>query len=107
MTVSQFGMGSRYYAVGIATDEVTPGRSVVYLQRRFVPPPERFAETQQHIVSEGERLDLITAQYLGDPERFWQLCDANGALHPLELTARPGRSLRITLPEGIPGPPHA
>ena len=26
------------------------------------------------------------AQYLGDPEQFWRICDANGAMRPEELT---------------------
>jgi len=34
---------------------------------------------QEHAVTEGERLDHIAAKYLGDPEQFWQLCDATGA----------------------------
>ena len=41
--------------------------------------------------------------YLGDPEQFWRLCDANGAMRPDELTETVGRRLRITLPEGVPG----
>jgi hypothetical protein len=57
---------------------------------------------QEHSVAEGERLDNITAQYLGDPEQFWRLCDANDAMRPEELTETVGRRLRITLPEGIP-----
>ena len=48
-------------------------------------------------------LSQIAAQELGDSELFWRLCDANGALRPDELTAEPGRAIRITLPEGIPG----
>ena len=48
-----------------------------------------------------------SAQYLGDPEQFWRLCDANRALRPQELTDTIGKKLRITLPEGIPGVPHA
>jgi hypothetical protein len=42
-----------------------------------------------------------------DAEQFWRIADANAALHPNELTAQPGRRLRITLPEGIPGPSNA
>ncbi|MGP1666428.1 MAG: LysM domain-containing protein, partial [Rhodanobacter sp.] len=75
--------------------------------RRFVPAPENFALLQWHVVVQGERLDNITAKYLGDPEQFWRLCDANRALQPEELTDRIGRRLRITLPDGIPGVPHA
>jgi hypothetical protein len=79
------------------------GRTIVYLRRRFVPPPDRFALLQEHTVTEGERLDNLAAHYLGDAEVFWRLCDANGAMRPDELTETVGRKLRITLPEGIPG----
>ena len=51
----------------------------------------------------GDRLDNLAAHYIGDPEQFWRICDANNALRPHELTQRVGRRLRITLPEGIPG----
>ena len=87
--------------------ETADGKTIVYLRRRFVPPPERFALLSEHIVTEGERLDNIAAQYLGDPEQFWRICDANGAMRPEELTETVGRRLRITLPEGIPGAPNA
>ena len=79
----------------------------MYLKRRFVPPPERFALLQEHVVKQGERLDNITAQYLDDPEPFWRVCDANRAMRPDALTEAIGRRLRITLPEGIPGTPNA
>ncbi len=61
----------------------------------------------EHLVTQDERLDNITAQYFNDPEQFWRLCDANGAIRPDELTETIGRRLRITLPEGIPGTPNA
>ena len=38
------------------------------------------------------------------PRQFWRVCDANAAMRPDELTETIGRRLRITLPEGIPGP---
>jgi len=98
---------SRY--AGVETAELTTpdGATVVYLRRRFLPPPSRFHTLQEHRVEEGDRLDRLSANYLGDPELFWRLCDANGALHPQELTEQVGRELRITLPEGVPGPRHA
>jgi hypothetical protein len=98
---------SRYFSVATTTREESDGRMLVYLRRRFVPPPERFALIQEHVVKEGERLDNITAQYLDDPEQFWRICDANRAMRPDELTETIGRRLRITLPEGIPGTPDA
>ena len=53
------------------------------------------------------RLDNLAAEYLGDPEQFWRICDANGVLRPDELTDTIGRRIRITLPDGIPGAPNA
>ena len=107
MSTFQFPPTSRYYGIETATLEDANGDKTVYLKRRFVPAPERFALLLEHTVKQGERLDNITAQYLTDPEQFWRLCDANRALRPDELTERPGSTLRITLPEGIPGTPHA
>jgi hypothetical protein len=97
---------SRYYGIETTT-HTERGRTVIYLRRRFVPQPERFDLLQEHVVAGDERLDNITAQYLGDPEQFWRVCDANRALRPEELTETIGRRLRITLPEGIPGIPNA
>ena len=97
-----FAPNSRY--IGIQQAKlVVAGRTVAYIRRRFVPQPGRLAQIQSHTTTQGERLDLIAARYFGDPELFWRLCDANGALRPDELTAGAGRVLRITLPEGIPG----
>ena len=98
---------SRYFGVETAQLQLPDGRTVSYLRRRFVPSPDNFALQQLHVVTQGERLDNITAQYLNDPEQFWRLCDANAALRPEDLTEPPGRTLRITLPEGIPATPNA
>jgi hypothetical protein len=94
---------SRYHGIDVVTLAGTDGRPVAYLRRRIVPHPERFALLQEHTVTAGERLDTIAAHYLGDPELFWRICDANRAMRPEELTETPGRRIRITLPEGIPG----
>jgi hypothetical protein len=98
---------SRYALTPTATFVRADGTPVTYLKRRFVPAPENLALLQWHQVVQGERLDNIAARYLGDPEQFWRLCDANRALRPEELTETIGKQLRITLPEGIPGVPHA
>jgi hypothetical protein len=95
--------GSRYHGVGIATIAGSDGTTVAYLRRRFVPPPERYALLQEHVVIRGDRLDNLAARYLGDAEQAWRISDANRAMRPAELTATVGRRLRITLPEGIPG----
>jgi len=97
---------SRYYGNGSATLLTADGRMVVYLKRRFIPQPEQLALVQEHSVMEGERLDNLAQQYLGDAEQYWRLCDANGAMNPTELTDAVGRKLRVTLPEGVPGAPR-
>ena len=102
-----FPASSRYHGIETGKLEKPDGTRIIYLKRRFVPQPEKFDLLQEHVVTEGERLDNITAHYLGDPEQFWQICDANRAMRPDELTETIGRKLRITLPEGIPGAPDA
>jgi hypothetical protein len=98
---------SRYYGIETATLETVDGGTIIYVRRRFCPLPERLSLLQEHVVLLGERLDNIAAQYLGDPEQFWRICDANRAMRPDELTETTGRRLRITLPEGIPGMQNA
>ena len=101
-----FPPDSRYHGLETASLIDDKGETVVYLKRRFVPPPERFADLTEHVVSEGERLDHMAHRYLGDSEQFWRIADANRAMRPDELVEEIGRRLRITLPEGVPGAPR-
>ncbi len=103
MTSSNFSPTSRYYTIETTQLTTADGRIIPYLRRRFVPSADRFALLQEYVVTQGERLDNITASALGDPLQFWRICDANNAMRPDELTETIGRRLRITLPEGIPG----
>jgi hypothetical protein len=96
-----FPSTSRYYQIQRATFEMPDGRKALYVRRRFIPQPEQFDLLVDHVVTAGERLDQIAARHLDDPERFWQICDANGALWPEELIETVGRRIRITLPAGI------
>ncbi|MGZ5441107.1 MAG: LysM domain-containing protein [Thermoanaerobaculia bacterium] len=98
-----FPENSRYHGIRITAIDGPDGVPVVYLRRRFVPPPERFATITFHRAREGERIDNIAAQYLGDPELAWRLADANAAMRPDELTETIGREIRITSPEYVPG----
>jgi len=95
---------SRYATVDVAEGTLKNGRKVAYLRRRFIPSPSQFATIQQHQVIQGDRLDNIAAQYLGDPTMFWLMADANLAFDPSDLTDTPGDQIRITLPAGLPGP---
>jgi len=98
-----FSLSSRYNNIPVTTLTTNTGENIVYLKRRFIPPAESFATLQFYKVKEGDRLDNITNQFIGDPEKFWQICDANNVLEPSELTEEPGHTIRITLPQGIPG----
>ena len=97
-----FSITSRYNHLPSGTVNCNNGL-VVYVCRRFLPQADNFSLLQLHTVKEGERTDNIANEFLGDPEKFWQLCDANNVMHPLELTETPGAEIKITLPEGIPG----
>ncbi len=99
-----FAFNSRYASTATATYTLADGTQVTYLLRRFVPPANQFALLVEHTVTGGERLDNIAAQFIGDPELYWRLCDGNEAMWPDDLTATAGRKLRITLPQGIPAP---
>lgn len=94
---------SRYANITTATHERDDGRQIVHLRRRFLPDPDTLAQLALHTVRPGERPDTIAAQVYGDPELWWRIADANGVRDPAELTDSPGKRLRITLPEGIPG----
>jgi hypothetical protein len=98
---SFFGPTSRYYPIETTTHDAPDGTTINYVRRRFVPQADNYFLLQNHTVLKGERLDNITNQYVGDPTMFWQLCDANNAIDPAELTATPGEQIRITLPQGV------
>jgi hypothetical protein len=104
-----FPADSRYYASTTLSYTTPVGQTITYLARRFVPQPgaPNYATVAQHTVKQGDRLDLLAANYLGDPLLFWLLCDANGAIRPDELVETPGKVLNITMPQGVPGAGNA
>ena len=103
LTAPAFAPGSRYHGLDIARWNRPDGTPVPYVRRRFIPPPASLGTLREHRVVSGDRLDNLAAKYLGDPQQYWQLCDGNGAIRPDTLTATIGRTLRITLPQGVPG----
>lgn len=98
-----FAPNSRYYGIDTATLERAGKPPVVYLLRRFLPPVSSFQVIQEHTVTQGERLDNLSAQFLGDATLFWRLADANNAMRAEELTETVGRKIAITLPAGVTG----
>ena len=97
-----FAPDSRYHGLPLAQTTLADGREVVFVTRRFLPPPENFARLATATVVAGDRLDTLAAQHLGAAEQNWRLADANGAMLPEALVAEVGRLLAITLPEGVP-----
>lgn len=93
-----FDSSSRYAAIETTTLRDAEGRAVAYVRRRFLPQGSGMPVLAEVVVAPGDRLDLITARTLGDPEAFWRVCDANDALDPTELE-RVGRRLRVPLPQ--------
>jgi hypothetical protein len=93
-----FEPASRYYEIEEAMVRLPDGRVATYKRRRRIPPPASFQTLAVVKVSQGDRLDVITARLLGDPEQFWRVCDANADLDPFQLTAEIGRALRVPVP---------
>ena len=96
-----FDKTSRYFTIETTTisvpDENNGTRDVRYVRRRIIPASENLTTLVEHTVAQGERLDNITARYLGDPTQFWRLCDANDVLRPEDLEET-GRVIKIALP---------
>jgi hypothetical protein len=107
MKLTMLPPSSRYYGIETAIYVSPEGKEIIYLRRRFLPRLERLALLREHLVRQGERPDLVAGLELGDAELTWRLCDGNPVLRPEELTDEPGRLIRITLPENVPGMPNA
>jgi hypothetical protein len=98
-----YGPESRYYGLPLLTQTTSAGAQISYVSRRLIPPPEDFALLQRYRVQQGDRVDVIAGSILGNPLSYWQICDANLALEPDDVTAVPGAFIVITLPAGVPG----
>jgi len=100
-----FDDASRYAALETAEHPVPrpdgEPRPVRYVRRRFLPLADEGATLVEHRVSQGERLDHVTAAYLGDPTQFWRVADANRALRPDALVEEPDARVRVALPQGV------
>jgi hypothetical protein len=88
-----FFRGSRYENVPTTRIAAPNGRQINYVRMRFIPT---LVGTPGYTVQQGDRPDLAAYKALGDPEQFWQLCDANTVQRPADLTATPG--VRLIVP---------
>ncbi len=88
---------SRYADLEVL-EHVTPdGRTIRYLDRRFILPAGAFRSLGEVRLVDGDRLDAVAARTIGDPLQYWRICDANEAMRPEELL-QPGRTLKIPSP---------
>lgn len=93
-----FDPDSRYYHIETAELAQKDGRKVAYKRRRFLPQGESLDLLVEVQVTEGDRLDLLTARSLGNPEQFWRIADANDSMNPHALDTEVGRRLRVPVP---------
>jgi hypothetical protein len=93
---------SRYYGARVKMFTGPAGVQAAYLERRIIPQPDIYTSTIDYVVAEGDRLDNLAAKFFGDPLLFWIICDVNGAVDPDELTAQPGRAIRIPIASAVP-----
>jgi nucleoid-associated protein YgaU len=93
---------SRYYGFVVETYTRPDGVVVAYLQRRIIPQPTIYTALVSYVVVDGDRIDNLAAKYLGDPELYWMICDANGTTDPDSLTAQVGTTIQIPIASGVP-----
>jgi hypothetical protein len=93
-----FQQTSRYSALSAATYVGPDGREITYVLRRFLPRASTLPLLIEVTVSQGERLDLIAARTIGDPEQFWRICDATNVMNPFDLE-EVGRTIRVPVPQ--------
>lgn len=92
---------SRYFDTPTATLVTPDGRTILYARRRFVPSSRAVGTSGEYAVTQGDRVDNVTARTLGNPEVFWRLCDANDATRPDELVETVGRTIRVPFFNGV------
>ena len=88
------GLDSRYASCALyvdGTEEFIGNRSRIDTSPQ---PDDRF-----HVLTEGDRFDLLAHRYLGRAELWWVICDYNDIFFPLDLEL--GAVLRIPSVERV------
>jgi hypothetical protein len=98
---------SRYASLPTSTYTTPDNEQISYVTRRFLPQPDSFTLLLKYTVTDSDRLDNIANRFLDDPQQFWRICDSNDEMSPFDLTATPGQTIDITMPQGVPGSPNA
>jgi hypothetical protein len=79
-----FDVNSRYAAAGTYQVTLPDGRVVVVTR---IPQPSARRPIGWYRRGEGERLDVVSFEFLKDATKAWALCDANDAMSPDALAA--------------------
>lgn len=87
-----FTRGSRYEALPDAEHAAADGRVIRHKTIRFLPQP---AGSGSVAVEEGDRPDLLAFRVAQDPDAWWRLADINGTMRPVDLTATPGKRVKL------------
>ena len=94
-----FDPSSRYHGLPVLTCTAPTGQTIPYVARRFCPQGDTLPVLAEALVGDRDRLDLVAARTLGNALLAWRIADANDAMDPADLTAEPGRRLRIPVPQ--------
>lgn len=92
---------SRYHGLPVRRANLPDGREVAFVGRRFLPPLSAYETSAVHTVQGGDRLDLLAAQYFGDPEAGWRVVEANLLRDPREAVRETGSRLAIATASSI------
>jgi len=79
---TSYGPESRYYGQPVLLYTAPDGTQIRYVKRRFIPAVAMFPTATTYAVQQGDRIDVLSARFLGDPLRYWRICDANLAVRP-------------------------
>ena len=96
---------SRYDGLPTASTVIPDGaggqREVTYLLARPLREARDAVPLAWHRVRADDRADLLAHRYLGDPQAWWRICDANAALDPDALIGpgHEGAVIIIGVPE--------
>jgi hypothetical protein len=87
--------GSRYEPTGMFKMTRPDGSTVQTLK---LPLPGLPLLRGYYRRLDGQRLDLIANAFIKDATTFWRLCDANNAVIPDALAARPLIGIPLIIP---------
>jgi hypothetical protein len=92
--------GGAAEATVVLTDPSGEPRAVAYLLPRAPQDAGSGTPLARHRVAADDRIDLVADRYLGDPQAWWRICDANAALDPDALVGpdNEGRVIVIGVP---------